>query len=194
MADPLYLQSPYVWVLFATAGVLAGREVIARWLWRAETDTRIDRSSFGVLWASTVVGVAVALFVPFTGVGAVGAARLAFWIGIALMLAGFAFRLWAMLTLGRLFTHRVAVKADHEVIESGPYRLVRHPAYAGATVTYLGIGVVSGNWIGILAALAGPLVGYGYRIRVEERALRERLPEYEAYAERTPYRLIPGVW
>lgn len=194
MTDPLYLQSPYVWVLYATAGLIALREVIARRLWRADTDHRIDRGSFGVLWASTAVGLVVALFVPFAGVGSVGAPVTAFWAGIALMLAGFAFRLWAMLSLGRLFTHRVALKDDHEVIESGPYRLVRHPAYTGATVTYLGIGVVTGNGIGALAALGGALVGYGYRIRIEERALRERLAGYEQYVERTPYRLIPGVW
>ncbi|WP_226011074.1 methyltransferase family protein [Halomicrobium salinisoli] len=194
MAQPLFLQPPYLWILYATAGLVALREVITRRIWRADEEERIDRGSFRVLWAATTGGTAVAVLFPFAGVGQVGAPVLSFWLGIALMLGGFLFRMYAMLTLGRLFSHRVAVKDDHEVIVRGPYRWVRHPSYTGAIVTYLGIGVVTGNWVSVCAVLAGALAGYGHRIRIEERALRAELDGYEAYAERTPYRLVPGIW
>ena len=194
MARPLFVQSPYLRVLFGTACLLALREAVARWLWDADTDIPVERGSFGVLWAATTVGTALAVGVPFTGVGSLGAPVLAFWLGIATMLAGFGLRLVAMLALGEQFSHRVAVKDNHTVVEWGPYRWVRHPSYTGAVVTYLGIGLVTGNAVSLLAALWGALVGFGHRITVEERALREQLDDYENYVERTPYRLIPGVW
>jgi protein-S-isoprenylcysteine O-methyltransferase Ste14 len=194
MTGPLFVQSPYLVVFFGTACLLALREVVARRLWRPETDNRVERGSFAVLWGATTAGTVVAFAVPFLGVGSLGAPVLAFWLGIATMLAGFALRVAAMLALGEQFSHEVAVKDDHAVVERGPYRWVRHPSYTGAVVTYLGIGLVTANAVSVLAALGGALLGFGHRITVEERALRERLDEYESYARGTPYRLIPGVW
>jgi len=194
MTRPLFVQSPYLFVLLGTACLLALREAVARWLWDTDSDIPVERGSFGVLWTATTVGTVVAFAVPFLGVGAVGTPRLAFWLGIATMLAGFCLRLVAMLALGEQFSHRVAVKDDHTVVEWGPYGWVRHPSYTGAVVTYLGIGVVTANWLSVLAALVGALVGFGHRITVEERALRKQLDDYEHYVERTPYRLLPGVW
>ena len=194
MTRPLFVQSPYLFVLFGTACLLALREAVARWLWDADTDIPVERGSFGVLWTATSAGTVLAVGVPFTGVDSLGTPALAFWLGIATMLAGFCLRLVAMLALGEQFSHRVAVKDDHTVVEWGPYGWVRHPSYTGAVVTYLGIGLVTGNAVSVLAALGGALVGFGHRIVVEERALRERLDGYETYVEQTPYRLVPGVW
>lgn len=194
MVRPLFLQPPYIYVLFATAAVLSLREGVARRIWRAEEDTPLDRGSFRVLWAATAVGTAMAITVPLTSVGSLATPVLAFWTGIALMLLGLFVRLYAMFVLGDLFSHRVAVKDDHEVVDVGPYRWVRHPSYTGALITYLGIGVVTGNWVSVVAAVGGAVVGYSHRVRVEERALSEALEGYEEYAERTPYRLVPSVW
>lgn len=194
MASPLFLQAPYVVVLFGTACLLALREAVARWLWQPDTDNTVSQGSFGVLWAATTAGTVLAVGLPFAGVGSIGAPVIAFWLGIGVMVAGFGFRLASMLALGEQFSHEVAVKEDHTIVDRGPYRWVRHPSYTGAVVTYLGIGVVTGNWLSVVAALGGALAGFGYRISVEERALRERLDDYEAYVERTPYRLVPGIW
>ncbi len=194
MTEPLFLRPPHLRVFLGTALVLALREPIARRLWRPGSDRPVDRGSFRLLWAATGLGVAVAMGAALAGVGRIGAPAPAFWLGIATMLAGFSVRLSAMLALGRLFSHRVAVKDDHEVVDRGPYRVVRHPAYTGATLTYLGIGLATGTWVGVVATTAGALVGFGHRVRIEERALRETLAGYEAYVERTPYRLVPGIW
>jgi protein-S-isoprenylcysteine O-methyltransferase Ste14 len=194
MARPLFVQQPYLSVFFGMACLLALREAVARWLWRPETETAVGSGSFGVLWATTTVGTVLAIGLPFAGVGSIGAPALAFWVGVVVMLAGFALRLASMLALGEQFSHEVAVKDDHSVVQSGPYRWVRHPSYTGAVVTYLGIGVVTGNWLSVVASLGGALVGFGCRITVEEQALREQLDDYESYVQRTPYRLVPGVW
>jgi protein-S-isoprenylcysteine O-methyltransferase Ste14 len=193
MGRPLYLHHPYVIVFLAAGVVLATREALVRRYLGGERPTD-DAHSFVVLWVATGVGTTTALLLPFTGVATMPAPALAFWLGIAVMLAGFLLRLAAIRWLGRLFSHRVAVRPDHRVVEAGPYRFVRHPSYTGAVVTYLGIGVACGNWLSIATAVAGAFVGFAYRIRVEEQFLRRELAGYETYAEKTPYRLVPFVW
>jgi len=117
-----------------------------------------------------------------------------FYAGIVLMLAGLAFRFYTMTVLGRFFTYRVAVQSGQIVVQSGPYRYIRHPSYTGALITLLGLGLALGNWLGLLALLGCMSVAYGYRIRVEEAALITALGEpYRQYMHRTQ-RLVPFLF
>jgi protein-S-isoprenylcysteine O-methyltransferase Ste14 len=87
------------------------------------------------------------------------------------------------------------VNRFQQVVDSGPYRLVRHPSYTGGLLEYTGIGLVLGNWISLGTVAAGTIAGYVYRIRIEERTLTEELGEpYQRFLDRTPYRLILYVW
>jgi protein-S-isoprenylcysteine O-methyltransferase Ste14 len=85
------------------------------------------------------------------------------------------------------------VGSDQHVVDTGPYRWIRHPSYTGSLLTIAGFLLCATNW----AALAGVvpvLVGLLYRIRVEEQALSEELGDaYRSYASRTK-RLIPFVY
>jgi protein-S-isoprenylcysteine O-methyltransferase Ste14 len=117
-----------------------------------------------------------------------------FYLGICLMLAGMAFRFYAMSVLGRFFTYDVAVHPSQTVVEAGPYRYIRHPSYTGGLITLAGLGLALGNWAGLLTLLACTGAGYGYRIFVEEAALVAALGEpYREYMRRTR-RLIPFVF
>jgi protein-S-isoprenylcysteine O-methyltransferase len=114
-----------------------------------------------------------------------------FLIGIVLIWAGIALRLWAVRVLGRFFRTTVVVQDEHQLVETGPYRLLRHPSYTGTLLTLLGFGLCFGNWIALALVTLGPVIAYSYRITVEERALRARFgPKYEAYAQ-ARWRLIP---
>jgi protein-S-isoprenylcysteine O-methyltransferase Ste14 len=114
--------------------------------------------------------------------------------GLAVAALGIGFRIWAILTLGSLFTFVVAIQSDHAVVDRGPYRLLRHPSYTGALVGFLGIGIALDNWLAIATIVIIPLAGVLIRIRYEERLLAEQLgTQYRQYAARTR-RLIPGVW
>jgi protein-S-isoprenylcysteine O-methyltransferase Ste14 len=88
---------------------------------------------------------------------------------------------------------RVQAERAHRVITGGPYRIVRHPMYAGALLFFLGLPLLLGSWWGLLAA---PLLtaGIGMRAIGEERMLRRELPGYDDYARRVRFRLIPGLW
>jgi protein-S-isoprenylcysteine O-methyltransferase Ste14 len=110
------------------------------------------------------------------------------------MYAGMALRLYSMSILGRYFTFQVAVHTDQPVIETGPYRYIRHPSYTGALITIVGLGLALGNWAGLIVLLVCMFVGYGYRIPIEESALVASIGEpYEDYIRRT-HRLIPYVY
>lgn len=118
-----------------------------------------------------------------------------FAVGIALILVGGTIRQYAVWTLDRYFTNKILTQSDQTIIETGPYRWVRHPSYTGAIITFVGISVILANWasIGVMVLCIG--CAYGYRINVEEQALREQFEdEYRAYTNRTPYRIFPYVW
>ena len=155
-----------------------------------------DRRSLFVLWIGFGLG-------PFIGgfLTAVRAARMpwtirpyAFWGGLALILVGIAIRWVAIATLKRYFTVDVAIASDHKVIQTGLYRIVRHPSYAGSLISSFGLGLAFTNWLSLVVVFAFALAGIAYRISVEEQALIGALgDDYREYAARTK-RLIPGVF
>jgi protein-S-isoprenylcysteine O-methyltransferase Ste14 len=114
-----------------------------------------------------------------------------FYPGIILMLLGIAIRQWAIAVLGRFFSLNVQVVEDHRVVDKGPYRLIRHPAYTGLLITFIGISLAVQSLGALLVLLAVFTVSFGYRIRVEEKTLLSELGEnYASYMKRTK-RLIP---
>jgi protein-S-isoprenylcysteine O-methyltransferase Ste14 len=113
---------------------------------------------------------------------------------VVLMVAGIAVRQWAVALLGKFFTTDVRVHSDQTVVETGPYRWLRHPSYTGLLMTLVGVGLALGNWASLAVVVVLPLAGLVVRIRVEERALLDGLGEpYRRFAQ-SRARLIPGLW
>jgi protein-S-isoprenylcysteine O-methyltransferase Ste14 len=106
------------------------------------------------------------------------------WALTAAAVAGFGFTWWALLHLGRMWSSGVSRKADHQVIDTGPYGLVRHPIYSGLSFAAVATAAMRGSghaWLG--AAIA--ILGFYVKARLEEGFLREQLgPAYDAYAKR----------
>lgn len=142
----------------------------------------------GSIWMSVAIGFWVAFLVPDT---AITSGRTALFItGLVLMLAGMALRWYSIRVLGTSFTLEVSTRPGQKVVQSGPYRLMRHPSYTGGLLTVMGVLVCCINWAS-LAALILAVAGYAYRIKVEERALATDLGSpYRDYMRRTK-RLIP---
>jgi len=113
------------------------------------------------------------------------------WAMVALALAGFLFMWWARIFLGKLWSAGVRIKADHRVIDSGPYSLVRHPIYTGIIVAGFATAVLRGTVAGFIGATIMTVSWY-IKARMEERFLREQLgaEDYDAYARRVPM-LVP---
>jgi protein-S-isoprenylcysteine O-methyltransferase len=115
-------------------------------------------------------------------------------LGIALIWAGIGLRLWAVRTLGRFFRVTVTVQDDHRLVESGPYARLRNPSYTGAMITMAGVGIAMGHWLSLAAMILFPMLGFAWRIRVEEASLAARFgADYEAYRNRR-WVLVPPLW
>ncbi len=114
------------------------------------------------------------------------------WALFLVVVCGFAFCWWARLHLGRLWSGSVTRKADHRIVDSGPYRLVRHPIYTGLLLSTLATALAKGTPVA-MAGYAVLWLGIWVKARLEERFLRRELgPEaYDAYSRRTPM-LVPG--
>jgi protein-S-isoprenylcysteine O-methyltransferase Ste14 len=120
-------------------------------------------------------------------------ARLGQWTLVAAVLAGFAVAWWARLHIGRMWSSGVTRKADHHVVDTGPYGLVRHPIYSGVILSVVATAAMRGtahSWIGTAVLV----VGFYVKARLEERFLREQLgPAYDDYAKRV-HMLVPFIF
>jgi len=114
--------------------------------------------------------------------------------GFIVIALGYAFAAWAVAE-NRFFSTVVRIQTErgHRVCDSGPYRFVRHPGYAGNVLALFGIVLaLSSLWTLIPAAVA--LIIAVIRTALEDRTLQEELPGYREYAERVRYRLFPGIF
>ncbi len=113
-------------------------------------------------------------------------------VGMGIFVASIIFRLVAIYTLGKFYSHRVRITNDHQIIDSGPYRWIRHPAYTGMFLAHIGLVIFFFNWFVLIALFFVFLPVLVRRILVEEKALFD-LPGYKEFAlERA--RLIPLAW
>jgi protein-S-isoprenylcysteine O-methyltransferase Ste14 len=182
-----------VWVLWMVSWAIAS-------VWSSRATARARTSGHLLHWAATIAG----FLILFEGVGprrfgygwrpsvaTSGADSPWQWAMFAVVVAGFVFAWWARIHLGSLWSASVTRKADHHIVDTGPYSLVRHPIYTGLVLSSLGLAAQEGRisgWIG--AALIA--AGFWIKAGLEERFLREQLgqDDYDAYRVRTPM-LVP---
>jgi protein-S-isoprenylcysteine O-methyltransferase Ste14 len=111
-----------------------------------------------------------------------------------LVIAGHAVVLWAT-GVNAFFSQIVRIQTErgHTVVNDGPYRYVRHPAYAGAILLVLGAPIMLGSWWALIPGVICAILMIA-RTSLEDKTLLAELPGYIEYVQRTRYRLLPGVW
>jgi protein-S-isoprenylcysteine O-methyltransferase len=163
---------------------------------RARGSQVADRGSLRAIWIvillSVIAGYSLRGALPALDMTSLmPSARIA---GVVLFAAGLIIRWYAIIYLGRFFTVNVAIAANHQLIDSGPYRYIRHPSYTGALMAFLGLGLSIGNWASLAALTLPVFLVFLWRMRVEEHALRQGLGiKYRDYMQRTK-RFIPAVY
>jgi len=146
------------------------------------------------------VGIGGGLFGAFTVAGnstgplIAGRSWALFAFGLTVAVAGVALRQWAVQVLGRFFQLVLVVQEQHAVVRSGPYRLLRHPSYAGLVLTCTGLGIALGRWESLAFLSVLPTAAVVHRITVEERMLVAGVGDEYAQYRRGTWRLLPGVW
>jgi protein-S-isoprenylcysteine O-methyltransferase Ste14 len=162
---------------------------------RSATGEKQDRGTLRVLWIVIMASVSAGVFVAQNWrAGALSHGREFAYLGVALFATGLVFRWWAIITLGRFFTVDVTIEKDHELVERGPFRLVRHPSYTGVLLAFIGFALTLRNWAAIQIVLVPIFAAFVRRMNVEEEALRGALGDrYAEYMKRTK-RLVPLVY
>jgi protein-S-isoprenylcysteine O-methyltransferase Ste14 len=116
-------------------------------------------------------------------------------LGLLIFAAGYALLFWAML-VNRFASSVVRIQSDRGqyVVTSGPYALIRHPAYAAGIMIIVASGVALGSWLAAAFLVVTCLPFLLYRTITEDRVLQKQLPGYAEYAQRVRWRLGPGIW
>ncbi|HEY8950377.1 MAG TPA: isoprenylcysteine carboxylmethyltransferase family protein [Rhizomicrobium sp.] len=112
-----------------------------------------------------------------------------FWTTVVAIVLGFAFAWWARIWLGSLWSGQVTKKENHRVVDTGPYRIVRHPIYTGILLATYATMALKGTILGIAGALIITL-GLWMKARLEEGWLEQEVEGYGAYRHRVPM-LLP---
>ena len=112
--------------------------------------------------------------------------------GLAVEAVGLFLTIWSRRHLGRNWSGEITIKVDHQLIRSGPYRILRHPIYTGLLTMYAGIAVITGERLAIVG-FAMAAFAYWRKIRLEEANLKAAFSaEYESYRRET-WALVPGL-
>jgi protein-S-isoprenylcysteine O-methyltransferase len=161
---------------------------------RGQRDAAADAGSLRLIWIVVGLSIGGMFFLAHAlPRGTFADLQLVRTVGVALFIVGAALRWYAIFYLGRYFTIDVRVGADQRVVDTGPYRFIRHPSYTGSFLQFLALALCIGNAWSLLMVVPIVLV-FSYRIRVEELALERGLGEaYGSYRRRTK-RLIPFVY
>jgi protein-S-isoprenylcysteine O-methyltransferase Ste14 len=198
------LHWPAAWVFLGTMAVLG----LVSGLWLARIDPallaeRMNPMMQGAQPASDKIFMVVFGFAALSWFILIGLERRANvsdmpvalqTLGLLLLVLSTGFVLWVMRENSFAApVIKIQTERGHRVIDSGPYAWVRHPMYSGTILFFAGMPLLLGSWWGLIMA---PLfvVLFGFRARLEERALVAGLPGYADYLTRVPYRLIPGIW
>ena len=186
-----------------TAYVLLGGFLVLQRVMRRGEEARslratpADRGStrrLGVAFGLGILALVAAPVLNAHGLGAMGHGRVVGWVGVAVMIGGLALRLGSQAVLGRYYTSTLRHAEDQPIVASGPYRLLRHPGYAGLLLAWVGAGLATANWAVALAVPLLMVLAYRYRIAAEETMLLDAFGgRYKEYMART-WRLIPYVY
>lgn len=152
-------------------------------------DPNQDKGTFELYFAAKAITVIVSLALPTLGYNNM----LHFYGGAVLFVSGLVLRYHSIRTLGNFYSHFVTRKTGHQVIDQGPYRIIRHPSYAGMVIAHLGFVVFFFNPLGAAALLMLLIPAIVRRIHVEEEMLRNQVDHYHEYA-RQRKRMVPFVW
>ena len=184
-------------ILVGIGIVYGGSEVALAFALRSRENVAkgADRGSLAVIWTTIVLAIFASIQVASRGAARLPGPMLA-WAaaGTAVVFARLTLRWAAILTLRHGFTVDVAIAKDQRVVDHGIYRLLRHPAYTGSLLAFLGMALIYDDWLAGLVLFLPIAVAFFYRIGVEERALRAAFGEdYDRYARRTK-KLVPFVY
>jgi protein-S-isoprenylcysteine O-methyltransferase Ste14 len=180
-------------VVFLVYGMLHDPEMLKE---RSHKAKNVKHWDTIILNIYTVFLVIMIVLAPLDG-GRFHWSKVPYWVnllGLGLMILSFGLLTWVTVTNTYLSRYvRIQDDRGHQVITSGPYRFVRHPMYASNILFFPSIPLLLGSWWALIPAVI--IMGlFILRTYLEDKTLQAELPGYKEYAQRTRFRMIPGVW
>jgi len=159
------------------------------------TSAKDDKSSLRVLWITLILAISAGIYIRRFDFGTIETYSLVIhYFGLFLIVLGLIIRWIAILKLKELFSVTVSIQKDHHIVDTGIYKLSRHPAYLGSLISFLGLGFALQNWLSVFIICIPIFVALSYRIHVEEKVLfREFGDEYSRYISQTK-KLLPWIY
>ena len=153
-----------------------------------------DKGSIWIMFILIAIGYALSFRVAATRLGRIYHWDIFFAAGVLLIIIGLIIRIKAISELKQHFTYTVTEIENHELIETGLYKNIRHPGYLGQLLIFMGTALSFSNWLSVVFMMIPVLIGYINRIKVEERFLNKQMGQkYIDYQKRTK-RLIPKMY
>lgn len=203
-AGTLQWRMAWVYVIMLLAGAVGSRLLV----WRRNPDLLRERANYteaeGTRDWDRILLVVIGMWGPVITAIVAGLDHRFNWSrqladgiqGVAALLValGYALGVWAMVE-NRFFSAVARIQSDRGqvVISSGPYRLVRHPAYLGAVIAGLAMPVMLNTCWALIPSIF-LIIAVIFRTHMEDRMLIDELEEYDDYAKQTRWRLFPGIW
>lgn len=180
----------FCWAVLITYWFINAQKIKAA----AQTQSRISRylyllvmvSGYVIVYARVfAIGILSYRIIPKNDVTGI--------IGLAVCISGVAFAIWARRTLGTNWSGEVTLKKEHELVQSGPYKIVRHPIYTGFEIGLLGVAITIGQLKG-LVGLSVVFVNHYFKTLMEEEIMYSQFPtQYPEYVKRVK-RLVPFIF
>jgi len=153
-----------------------------------------DKGSIWIIVLAISAGYWLSFAIASTKIGRIYHWNSLIIIGAILAAVGLIIRISSILKLKQQFTYTVTKVENHQLIETGLYKYIRHPGYLGQIIIFLGIATALSNWISILLMIIPVSAGFMNRMRIEEKFLTQQMGQkYTEYQKRTK-KLIPYIF
>ncbi len=179
-----------VWICWLLSEILLNRILLAK----NNSGKNPDKYSLAIIWITICISIFLGVYFSMKVQLKIINSDYLRISGTLIILLGMLIRFVAIRTLGKFFTVNLNVRSDHKVIQHGFYKYLRHPAYTGSLLSFLGFGLSFNNWLSLLIVFVPVFLSMAYRISIEEKLLLETFgKEYEDYCIKTK-RLLPFIF
>ncbi len=153
-----------------------------------------DKNTLLFIWVSIIISITIGVFVSKISTFPIDKSGQIELIGISVIIIGIIVRLVAIKQLGKFFTVNVTIRENHQLLQSGFYKFLRHPSYTGSLLSFLGFGLSLNNWLSLSIVFLPTLLAMIHRMNIEEKVLTEQFGKhYLDYIAKTK-RLIPFLY
>jgi len=179
-----------LWICWLMSEILLNRLVRSK-----NTNSKeLDKNSLNLIWIAIACSMTLGIVSANFWVFPIVSTKLLLYIGSVLIFAGMVLRFTAIRSLGKFFTVDLSIQDDHQLVQTGLYKYIRHPSYSGSILSFMGYSLSLNNWLSLIIIMLPTLVTFINRINIEEKLLHKQFgSEYEEYTKRTK-RLIPLIY